>query len=293
MVENPDVSIIVVSWNVGQFIPACLHSISAALGGITGEVFVIDNASSDQSADLAQRQTLPNIPVTVIRNTTNHGFATANNQALRRASGRYVLLLNPDTVLKSGAIATLVRCLEQHRAGICGARHLNPDGTLQPSVRRLPTPAVLIGLMLKLHRLLTALPMFRKYFAHDFDYAKTQPAEQVAGSCLLISRSAYQRIGPLDERYYLWFEEVDWCKRARTAGLPVWYCAEAELMHVGGQSFAQLTTLKRQRAFNGSARYYIKKHFGLWPRLLTTLISPVSLMIAAFTLRHKPPASAR
>lgn len=282
MSDRPEVSIIIVSWNVEQFLSACLTSIPAALGALQGAVIVVDNASSDQSADRAQRQALPNCPVTVIRNQSNLGFAAANNQALRLAKGDYLLLLNPDTVLKPGAIAALVRCLEQQRAAICGARHTNTDGTLQPSVRRLPTPAVLFGIMLKLHRLLPR-SMFRRYFALDFDYAKTQPAEQVAGSCLLITRDTYERIGPLDEQFHLWFEEVDWCQRAKTAGSAVWYCAEAELTHVGGQSFAQLATVKRQRTFNRSLRQYVKKHFGWRPWLAAAILSPLSLIIAAAT----------
>lgn len=283
MSERLEVSIIIVSWNVQTFLAPCLESIPPALEGLAGEIFVVDNASTDSSAEISEHLagSIPNL--TVIRNTTNRGYAKANNQALRQARGEYILLLNPDTQLKPDAIKRLVACARKHQAGIVGARHKNPNGSLQPSVRRLPTPTVLIGLMLKLHRLLPALPMFRRYFAHDFEYTKTQPAEQVAGSCLLISRASVEKIGLLDERFNLWFEEVDWCQRAKTAGRAVWYCAEAELTHVGGQSFAQLATVKRQRTFNRSLRQYVRKHFGWRPWLEAAILSPLSLIIAAAT----------
>lgn len=281
MASQPTVTVIVVSWNSESFMQACVRSIPAALGPLAGAIILIDNASTDSTIAEIRRLATEISDLTSILLPQNEGFAQANNRGLSLGRGDYFLLLNPDTQLAAGAIAALVDCAIQQRAAIVGARHRNPDGTLQPSVRRLPRVLALLLIMLKAHRVLPWLLPLARYHAHDFDYGKTQTAEQVAGSCLLISRPAYQRLGPLDRRFHLWFEEVDWCRRARDFGLPVWYCAEAEVTHYGAQSFKQLGSLVRQRAFNRSLYRYVRKHHGRLAAALVLALTPASLALAA------------
>lgn len=281
------VSVIIVSWNVEGLIEACLRSIPAALGSLSGEILVVDNASQDATV-LRIRKLSPALPqLTLLEQKQNLGFAKANNLALRQAGGEYLLLLNPDTVLTPGAIEQLVACAQQCGAGIVGGRHANVDKTLQPSVRRLPSPQAMALVLLKLHRLLPNNRIWQRYLAKDFDYSRTQPAQQVAGSCLLITRTAFDRIGPLDERFRVWFEEVDWCARARAAGITVVYCSSATLTHYGAASFNQLGSLARQTQFNRSLRRYAKKHFSPLAWVLLSMLSPFSLVLAAATPRRK------
>lgn len=278
---DTDVTVIIVTWNTSRLIEACLESIAGALGELKGEVMVVDNASADGTADIVRRIAGRMSGLQVIEPGANLGFAAANNLAIAQATGEYLLLLNPDTELTPRAIETLVDCARQHQAAIVGARHRNPDGSLQPSVRQLPTFGVLALHLLKLHRLLPNLGYLRRYYARGFAYGRTQPAEQVAGSCLLVSRAALSRLGTLDERFGLWFEEVDLCRRALDESLPVWYCAQAEVLHHGAASFRQLDGVSRQRRFNRSLLAYARKHLGVGAWLLLAALHPVSLALAA------------
>ncbi len=277
--QPPLVSVIVVTWNSQPLLASCVRAIPTALGQLLGEVIIIDNASTDGTA-AAARSAAASQNLTVMALERNYGFAAANNRGIRQARGEYVLLLNPDTELAPGAIAALVQCARQHQAAIVGAHHRHADGTTQPSVRRDPTLRAMALVLLKVHRFLPRLEPLERYGAADFDYHTTQPVEQVAGSCLLISRTAIEKIGLLDEHYYLWFEEVDWCRRARQAGLSVWYCRQAAVKHFGAQSFSQLSALSRQWQFDRSLRYYFRKHQHWLAWVVLALLTPFSLLLA-------------
>ncbi|MDD5109636.1 MAG: glycosyltransferase family 2 protein [Patescibacteria group bacterium] len=278
-----DVSIIIVSWNAAQCIGDCLRSIPAALGALRGEIFVIDNNSSDQTVSRVNglKNNLSNLHLIELKD--NIGFSRANNRAAKEAKGKYLLLLNPDTELTHHAIATLVSCSSTHEAALVGAKHCNPDRSLQPSVRRLPSISAMIFLLLKLHRIFPRASLWRHYLASDFDYSQAQAAEQLAGSCLLVRRDAWDMLNGFDERFHLWFEDVDLCYRAKAAKLKTWYCPDSTVVHLGGQGFRQLSTIRRQRAFNRSLRYYIRKHHGALFWLLLWAVEPLSLTLAALT----------
>ncbi|MDO8560095.1 MAG: glycosyltransferase family 2 protein [bacterium] len=281
--EGPLVSIIIVSWNSASVLEACLRSINAALEHCHGEIIVVDNASRDGSLQVANRMRSEVTDLRVVAAGGNLGFARANNLALEQARGDYLLLLNPDTALGPRAIAELVACAQERTAAIVGARHYHMDGRPQPSVRGLPTVPALLLLLTKAHHVLPRLPVFTRYFAADFDYAITQPAPQVAGSCFLISRAAFQRLGPMDGRFHVWFEEVDWCRRAHDLGLSVWYCAQARINHHGGQSFGQIRSVRRQWIFNASLTRYLKKHHGMFAAACAIALFPLSLALAAIS----------
>ncbi len=267
-----DLSIIIVSWNVRKHLERCLASIEKTRGDLSIEIFVVDNASTDGTVDfvrnfqfpcLAGRQAISNLQF--ILNKKNLGFAAANNQAITQAKGEYLLLLNPDTELQPHTLQQMMVFMRAHpRCGILGPKLLNGDRTLQPSVRRFPDAWSAIALSLRLSA--------KRYMALDFDYTKEQEADQVMGACFLIRHACMEQIGMLDERFFIWFEEVDYCKRAKDAGWGVWYTSSVAVLHHGGQSFAQVLTAKKQWMFSKSLCYYFWKH-GQWGAYFITIVT--------------------
>lgn len=276
--EQFDLTIVIVNYKVRELVRRLLLSLYASTHGVSFEVVVVDNASSDGVGELLAREFAD---VSFIANNRNFGFAAACNQAISTARGRHILLLNPDTELFEDAASALVRFADAHpEAGVVGPKILNADRTLQRSVLALPTPASQAAVMLKLHHLFPRLPAVRRYFQKDFAYEKTQPAGQVIGAAFLISQNALATVGLLDPRYFIWFEEVDYCKRVKDSGLEVWFLAEAAVIHHGGQSFAQLLPTKKQRYFNASLARYMRKHFGIAAWILMNILRPSSLALA-------------
>lgn len=272
-------SIIIVSWNVREFLRKCLLSIYRETKNSSFEVLLIDNASADGSGEMAQALNLPHF--TFIQNDKNRGFAAAVNQGLRQAKGEYLLLLNPDTEFKDGTLDKLAIFLKENpRYGVVGCQILNPDGTIQPSVRMFPDLFSQSLISLKLHHLIPAAKFLGKYFSKDFDYRRTQEVDQVMGAFFCIKRAVVEQIGLFDENFYLWFEEVDFCKRAKKAGWPIVYTSVAQTIHYGAQSFQQLLPLSKQWKFNRSMLYYFKKHHSFFVYLFLLLIQPLSLFLA-------------
>jgi len=262
MPDKPRISIIIVSWNVADFLRECLQSILKQPSDVSFEVIVVDNASTDATVELVRKE-FPG--VILIANDTNFGFAAANNQGILRASGEYLLLLNPDTQVLNNCLAMCLKIMaENHHIGILGCKHLNPDRTLQPSVRRLPRLVDQLLVATKLAKLLGNTQTIRRYYAKDFDYKKEQSAEQVAGSFLMFRRELLDEIGLLDEGFFIWFEEVDFCKRALDAGWEVWYTPRASIIHHGGQSFGQEVKWRNQLRFLASMSKYFQKHGMVW-----------------------------
>lgn len=256
--NKPDISIIIVSWNVKKLLDECLHSIFLNQKNLELEIFVVDNASSDNTAELIADK-YPNAKL--IANQTNNGFAKANNQALKQAQGENILLLNPDTLIRPENFHLALDFFKNNpKAGIMGCRHLNPDLSQQSSIRNFPSFLPIFLILTKLAKLIPQAKSLNKYFARNFDYHKTQPVDQPAGSYLLIRRQVFNEIGLLDEKFFYWFEEVDFCKRAKKSGWEIWYNNQPEIIHYGGQSFGQEMTLKKQIIFFKSAFHYFRKH---------------------------------
>ena len=253
-----DLSIIIVSWNVESLLKKCLASIYQYTRGITFELFVIDNASTDSTCHAISE----NFPqVKLIRNSKNLGFSAANNQGLRQAQADYLLLLNPDTELKEDSLSQMLQFMKNHQnCGISGCRLNNTDGTIQNSVRRFPGFIDQICILLKIHHLLPRLPPLRRYFANDFDYRQEQTVDQVMGAFFLINRKLSDQIGLLDENFFVWFEEVDFCRRAKTAGWLVMYTPITAITHHHAQSFKQVMSVAKQKMWNKSLRFYFHKH---------------------------------
>ncbi|HRY63514.1 MAG TPA: glycosyltransferase family 2 protein, partial [Patescibacteria group bacterium] len=230
-----DLSIIIVSWQVKDLLQKCLGSLYQYTSGLKFEVFVVDNNSLDGTIEMV-RQEFPQ--VNLIVNTQNLGFARANNQALKLSAGRHVLLLNPDTEFFDNALGQIVELMDKNREwGIAGCKILNPDKTIQSSVRRFPGWFDQTLVLLKLHHLKFFKKSLNKYWAKDFDYETVSVVDQVMGAFFMIRHSVLDQLGLWDEKYFYWFEEVDYCRRAKDAGFQVVYTPDPVIIHHGAASF--------------------------------------------------------
>lgn len=245
------------------------------------EIFVIDNASGDSTLTMLKSFANNAEKINILPNKQNIGFAKANNIGIRKCRGKYILILNPDTEILPATLETMYNFMENNLpCGLAGCKHLNPDLTIQPSIRKFPDLFSQILILLKIHRIWPNLKILKKYFASDFDYSKTQTVDQLAGSCILCRRGLIDRIGMFDEKFYIWFEDVDLCYRSQMAEFLNYYLANAAIIHHGGQSFRQMLSLEKQKKFNSSLRYYFKKNNFYFSWLTITLVNPLSLFLS-------------
>ena len=255
-----DLSIIIVSWNVRDLLEKCIKSIYLHTKDLNFEVFVVDNASTDNSAEMIKKE-FPQVKLIV--NKENAGFGKANNQAYELASGKYVLFLNDDTEIFDNIFLALIHKYERlevdhDKVGMLGCKLLNADKSIQKSVRKNPSLRDQIILLTKLHNVFPDL--LKDYWQLDFDYAKEQEVEQIMGSFMLSKKEIIDEVGSFDENFFVWYEEVDIERRMQKAGYKIFYTPVVECMHVGGVSFNQLMAVKKQLNYNKSMLYYFKKH---------------------------------
>ena len=263
-----DLSVIVVNWNTCRLLEACLQSVEADRQGLAVDVLVVDNGSSDGSVELV-RERFP--AVEVIANASNRGYAAANNQGVARARGRYVLLLNSDAEVEPEALRTLVAYADEHpEAGVIGPKLLNPDGTLQPSGGRFPTPASTVASLLGLNRL-TGRPRY----GTRRDYNVPAEVDEVSGAAMLIRRDVISQIGGLDEGFAWGYEDIDFCLRARRAGWRVQYVPAARVVHQWGASQRLAPAPTILKAIAGRRRYF-EKHYGRFTASLVMLATYLS-----------------
>lgn len=273
-----DLSIVIVNWKVRDLLEKALRSIFEQTEGISFEVFVVDNNSGDGSAEVV-REKFPQVDLTA--SAENLGFAKGNNLAIKKSRGRYVLLLNPDTEILDNVLEKMVRFMDAHpECGIAGCKLLNADLSLQSSVRAFPDLASQIFILLKIHNFLLHSKAMYRYLAGDFDYEKTQEVDQVMGAFMMIRREVFDKIGLMDETFWLWFEEVDFCKRAKEAGWKIFYTPEAKIIHLYGQSFKQAMSIQKQKVLNRSLAYYFKKHGTKGELVVIQLLRPISIALA-------------
>jgi hypothetical protein len=259
-----DLSIVVVTWNSREHVLECLHSLGrgAADGAGTapaGECVVVDNDSGDGTADAVERA-VPH--VRVVRTGANLGYAKAVNRGLAETTGRYVLVSNPDCVWGPGAVEALRAWLDQHpRCGIAAPRIHNPDGSLEYSARAYPDHfAFLFNRYSLLSRLFPRNPWTRRYLLLDWDHESPRSVDWVSGAAMLVRRDAVARVGGMDETFFMFNEDVDWCRRMNLAGWSVDYVPTAELVHHVGASLggvADRVILERHR---GMIHYFRKHH---------------------------------
>ncbi len=250
----PDVSVVVVNFNAGPDLDRCLRSVFDAAGDASVEAIVVDNASTDGSAEAVAAD---HPQVTLIRNVGNRGFGAAANQGMRAARAPYVFLLNPDAAVHGGTLAGFLKVAGDHpRAGVIGCLTRNPDGSIYPSARKVPTP--IEGL---LHAFVGPFApgnrWSRSYEMSDWDRRSERQVEWVSGSSMLLRMDALRPVGLFDEGYFMYVEDVDLCTRMRDAGWEVWFSPELEVEHITGTA----TRGKRRMTLEHSKsiyRYYVK-----------------------------------
>lgn len=300
--QPADIAVIIVNWKVRALLEKCLNSIGANSDGFQIQIFVVDNDSKDGTSEMIMME-YP--AVKMIALPKNIGFAAANNLALKQAQARYYLLLNPDTQIMPGFFSAAVNYLKEHpEVGIVGPQILNSDGSLQLSVRRSPDLLSQSLTLLKMQNIMASegplekyvvrlfVPLFYKlrkalsgnhimpyYLAKDFDYDKEQTVEQIMGAAMIIRPEVFHKIGYFDERFFIWFEEVDFCRRARQAGMIIKYLPQARILHQGGASFSKRNAIRKQFIFNRSLLYYFFKHKPFWQWLIILLLIPINILL--------------
>lgn len=221
-------SVITVTHNHEAFIEKCLKALVPAVMQLQGEVILIDNCSDDRSAEIAQQ--FPEVRLFI--NSKRQGFSANNNYGMAKAQGRYLLLLNPDTEVLPNALDILIQFMDRHPdVGMCGAQLLFPNGQVQPSPRRFPTLGSAIARRTPLRRFLKQSHFNRQHLMLDTNHAEAFPVDWLLGACMLIRREVLETVGPLDEGFFLYVEDIDWARRMHQAGWQVYYVPEAKIIH--------------------------------------------------------------
>ncbi len=254
-----DLSIIIVNWNTRELLRDCLASVYEQTWPVGLEVIVVDNASSDGSVEMLEAQ-FPQ--VTVIANDTNVGFAAANNQGMEIARGRYVLLLNSDTVVLDGAIDKALAYAQRHpEAAVVGCRVLNADRTLQNTCFMYPSVLNMTLAASYLYKLFPRSRFFGRERMTWWPRDDEREVDVVTGCFMMVRREAIEQVGMFDTNYFVYGEETDWCYRFKAAGWKVLFTPEAEIIHLGGASSRKIrpAMILQLRA---SVLYFMKKHRG-------------------------------
>lgn len=267
--EEITLSVVIVNYNVKYFLEQCLYSLRAALQGMEAEVFVVDNNSTDGSVAYLK----PNFPeVTFIENSDNPGFAKANNQAIRLARGKYILLLNPDTVIGEDSIRSLCYFLEEKpKAGALGVKMIDGNGVFLPeSKRSFPTPWVSFCKMFGLSKLFPKNPRFAKYSLPYLNPDARHKVDVLAGAFMLIRKEALDKAGLLDEDFFMYGEDIDLSYRLKLAGYKNYYMPE-RILHYKGESTSK-GNIKYVKIFYGAMLIFYRKHYSGAGKLFSLLI---------------------
>lgn len=257
MKKTVDVSIVIVSWNTRAILRDCLESIDKNAGAVCCEVLVVDNASADDSVAMV-REEFPH--VRLIENAENRGFAAANNQGIALAAGRYVLLLNSDTVVLDQAIAKTVAFADARPdAAVVGCRVLNADHTLQRTCSMYPSLPNLVLSSTYLYKVFPRSRLLGREHMTWWDHDGTREVEVVSGCFMLIRREAIEQVGTMDEGFFMYAEETDWCYRFRQAGWKVLYAPVGQIIHLGGKSSEQVKSEMTLQLRSGILRFF-RKH---------------------------------
>lgn len=252
----PILSVILLSWNVRELLRACLRSLPLHDPQI--EIIVVDAASADDTVKM-MRAEFPDI--TLITSDENLGYSRGNNLGLQRAIGRYLLLLNPDTEIVGEALTAMLAYMDAHpQVGVLGPGMVYADGTPQPTRRRFPTPLTAFFESTWLQPF-APRSLLRHFYAQDLPADEAVAVDWVVGAALLVRRAAYEQVGGLDEAFFMYSEELDWCRRMQTAGWKVVHFPAARIIHHEGRSSAQVPAATHIR-FNASKVRYFRKYHG-------------------------------
>lgn len=269
MYEEIKISVVIVNYNVKYFVEQCLYSVEAAVGNLSAEVFVVDNHSTDGSIDYLK----PRFPeVTFIENDDNPGFAKANNQAIRICRGQYVLLLNPDTVIGEESLRSLCFFMDEHpEAGGIGVKMLDGHGVFLPeSKRSFPSPWVSFCKLFGLSKLFPRSRFFARYALRYLDENERHPVDVLAGAFMLMRHEALDKVGLLDESFFMYGEDIDLSYRMVLGGYTNYYLPE-RILHYKGES-TKHGDMKYIKAFYGAMILFFKKYYPHSGRLMGGLI---------------------
>ncbi len=285
-------SVVIVSWNVRELLRRCLESVtrSAQESNLSCQVTVVDSASSDGSPAMV-RESFPGVELVACE--SNIGFVKGNNVGVSHSSGRYILLLNPDTEVLGDALAQMVSYMDAHPdVGALGPRLLDAQGQIQSSRRRFPTVATALVESTMFQPCFEDSSLLRRYHCLDRSPDEEQEVDWVVGACLLLRREAWEAVGPLDENIFMYSEELDWCRRAKSKGWKIVYLPAALIVHHEAQSSNQVSG-PRHIYFQTSKVYYFRKHHGAFVGetlrvfLLGTYVLQLGLEAGKWLVGHK------
>ena len=275
-----DLSISIVNHNNKEYLKGCLDSIYSHAPEMNFEVIVVDNGSSDGSAETA-KDAFPEI--NLIKNPDNPGFVKANNQGIRASHGRYVLSLNNDSIIEDGTLDGLVRFMEEHPdAGACGPKVLNRDGSLQYQCRRsFPTISSSLFYFLRLHKLFPRTERFGQYLMTHRNNDEAGEVDSVSGCCMMVRRQVIEQVGILDEDFIMYGDDLDWCYRIKQAGWKVFYVPDYQIVHFGGQSSRNLSR-KCIVLFYRAMKIFYRKHYALKHSFVVNYLVYAGIYLKAF-----------
>jgi len=276
--ESPELSIIIVNWNTRDLLRDCLNSVYVETKATSFEVFVVDNASSDSSAEMVKRE-FPQVKL--IENKENLGCARANNQAIRESTGTYIVLLNPDTLVLSGTLDKMAAFMRVHPdVDASGPMLLNPDGSLQLSTRHAWHAFNCCVELLLMQSLATYLPrlLVSKWGKRETHSRHPRQVGWVSGACAMARRETVDKVGLLDEQYFLYMEDVDWFCRLWQLGGKTYFIPEAQVIHHVAQSMKPTDTLLKH--VNQSKYLFMKKHHGKVQACLFRIMVAIDCFVA-------------
>ncbi|MCK9424703.1 MAG: glycosyltransferase [Ignavibacteriaceae bacterium] len=286
-----DLSIIIVNYNVKEFLQNLLTSLFKAVANLTSEIIIVDNGSDDGSVEML-RDKFPQI--TLIANKENLGFSKANNLGLKIAKGKFLLLLNPDTIVQEDTFEKLIKFFNQQQdAGMTGCKILNPDGTLQLACRRsFPGPWTSFCKVSGLSALFPNSRLFARYNLTFMDENQSYEVDAISGSFMMVRREVFEKIGGLDEQFFMYGEDLDWCYRVQKSGWRVYYVHETTIIHYKGES-TKRSSLDETKFFYHAMHLFVKKHFA--SSLLVEIILRLAIIfrqLLAFLGKQKLPIAA-
>jgi hypothetical protein len=276
-----DVSVVIVSWKVKDLLKKNLETLFNSKGDIDFEIFVVDNNSQDGTVEMVNKE-FPQ--VNLIANRDNLGFAKANNLAINQARGRYILLLNPDMQVKENTLVNMVTWMDDNpRAGVAGCKLIDDKGGVVPHVREFPRFGDQMAITLKIPHIFPGV--LNNYIIKDFDYSEEREVDSIRGSFFAIRREVIEEIGGLDERYFIWFEEVDYCRRVKEAGWKVMYTPATTCVDYVGKSFIQVPKGKTQKYFRDSMLKYFYKWHPAWQYWVLKILWIPSMIISRLKMK--------
>ena len=281
--HTPLLSISIVNFNARERLRECLQSLYTRVTILDLEIIVVDNASNDGSAAIVKTE----FPLAIlIENAVNRGFNRANNQGLARASGKFLLSLNNDTNVPAGSLEKLVEFLQTHpEYGAVGGRLVSPDGSFQWQSRRsFPTPLVALSYFLKLRVLFPKVDLFHRYALTNRNPREGHDVDALSGACFLVRREVYEQTGGMDDVFFMYGDDLDWSYRIRQKGWRIFYCADAPILHYGGQGGAHHVSYSLIYHYYHAMWLFYSRH--LKPRYIVLISLLVLIGISIMYLLH-------